>query len=320
MKTASTLEKILASGDLAVTSECGPPRGTSAQKVREKAELLRGYVDGVNVTDNQTAMVRMSSLAACILLKQMGLNPILQMVTRDRNRLAMQSDILGAYAHGIDTMLCLSGDHPHFGDHPMAAAVHDIDSIQMIQMVKDMRDEGLFQGGDKIDGPPQMFIGAAANPFADPFELRVARLAKKAKAGVDFIQTQCIYNLDKFEKWMEGVRERGLHEHVHILAGITPMKSVGMARYMKSKVPGMDVPDDLVKRMGGVPKDKQADEGIKICLEAIERLKNVEGVRGFHIMAIEWEQKVPEIVERAGLLPRPNGLNSGVQNARGGKS
>ena len=320
MKTESTLEKILASGDLAVTSECGPPRGALAQKVRDKAELLRGYVDGVNVTDNQTAMVRMSSLAACILIKQMGLNPILQMVTRDRNRLAMQSDILGAYAHGIDTMLCLSGDHPYFGDHPMAATVHDIDSIQLIQMVKDMRDEGLFQGGDKIDGPPKMFIGAAANPFADPFELRVARLAKKVKAGVDFIQTQCIYNLDKFEKWMEGVRDRGLHEQVHIMAGITPMKSVGMARYMKNKVPGMDVPDEVVKRMGGVPKDKQADEGIKICLETIERLKNVEGVRGFHIMAIEWEQKVPEIMERAGLLPRPNSVNSGAQNVRGGES
>ena len=320
MKTASTLEKILASGDLAVTSECGPPRGALPQKIREKAEMLRGYVDGVNVTDNQTAMVRMSSLAACIILKQMGLNPILQMVTRDRNRLAMQSDIMGAYAHGIDTMLCLSGDHPHFGDHPMAASVHDIDSIQMIQMVKDMRDEGLFQGGEKIDGPPKMFIGAAANPFADPFELRVARLAKKAKAGVDFIQTQCIYNVDKFEKWMEGVRDRGLHEKVHILAGITPMKSVGMARYMKKRVPGMDVPDEVVKRMGGVPKDKQAEEGIKICLETIERLKNVEGVRGFHLMAIEWEQKVPEIVERAGLLPRPNGLNLGVQNVQGAKS
>ena len=318
MKTGSTLEKILASGDLAVTSECGPPRGALAHKVREKAELLRGCVDGVNVTDNQTAMVRMSSLAACILLKQMGLNPILQMVTRDRNRLAMQSDILGAYAHGIDTMLCLSGDHPHFGDHPMAATVHDIDSIQMIQMVAGMRDEELFQGGEKIDGPPKMFIGAAANPFADPFELRVSRLAKKVKAGVDFIQTQCIYNLDKFEQWMAGVRDRGLHEKVHILAGITPMKSVGMARYMKNRVPGMDVPDEMVKRMGGVPKDRQAEEGIKICLETIERLKGVEGVRGFHLMAIEWEQKVPEIVERAGLLPRPEGAKETVQNIQGG--
>lgn len=305
MKTDSRLERILASGNLAVTSECGPPRGTLAEKVREKAEMLRGVVDGINVTDNQTAMVRMSSLAACILIRNMDLTPILQMVTRDRNRLAMQSDILGAYAHGIDTMLCLSGDHPHFGDHPMAANVHDIDSIQMLDMVRAMRDEGRFQGGEKIDGPPRMFIGAAANPFADPFELRVSRLAKKVKAGVDFIQTQCIYNVPKFEKWMEGVRQRGLHEKVAILAGITPMKSVGMARYMKNKVPGMDVPDDVVKRMGGVPKEKQPEEGIRICIETIERLKEVEGVKGFHIMAIEWEQKVPEIVERGGLLPRP---------------
>jgi methylenetetrahydrofolate reductase (NADPH) len=305
MKTQSTLEKILVSGKLAVTSECGPPRGALAEKVREKAELLRGCVDAVNVTDNQTAMVRMSSLAACILIKQMGLNPLLQMVSRDRNRLAMQSDILGAYAHGIDTMLCLSGDHPRFGDHPMAANVHDIDSVQMVEMVKNMRDEGKFQGGEKIDGPPNMFIGAAANPFADPFELRVARLAKKVKAGVDFIQTQCIYNVDKFEKWMEGVRDRGLDEQVYILAGITPMKSVGMARYMKNKVPGMDVPDELVKRIGGVPKEQQAEEGIKMCLETIERLKEVKGVHGFHLMAIEWEHRVPEIMERAGLLPRP---------------
>lgn len=305
MKTDSTLEKILASGQLAVTSECGPPRGALPQKVREKAEMLRGCVDGINVTDNQTAMVRMSSLSACIIIKQMGLNPILQMVSRDRNRLAMQSDILGAYAHGIDNIICLSGDHPRFGDHAMAANVHDIDSVQMLEMVKGMRDEGKFQGGEKIDGPPKMFIGGAANPFADPFELRVSRLAKKVAAGVDFIQTQCIYNVDKFERWMEGVRDRGLDEKVYILAGITPMKSVGMARYMKSKVPGMDVPDEIVKRMGGVPKEKQAEEGIKICIETIERLKGVKGVSGFHIMAIEWEQKVPEIVERAGLLPRP---------------
>jgi len=305
MKTESKLEKILASGQLAVTSECGPPRGALARKVEEKAELLRGCVDAINVTDNQTAMVRMSSLTACILIKQMGLNPLVQMVTRDRNRLAMQSDVLGAYAHGIDTMLCLSGDHPRFGDHPMAANVHDIDSVQFVEMVKNMRDEGKFQGGEKIDGPPKMFIGAAANPFADPFELRVARLAKKVRAGVDFIQTQCVFNIDKFEKWMEGVRERGLHEKVYILAGITPMKSAGMARYMKNKVPGMDVPDEVVKRLSGVAKEKQAEEGIKICLETMDRLKGVEGVRGFHLMAIEWEHKVPEIMERAGLLPRP---------------
>ena len=305
MKTESVLEKIFASGEFAVTSECGPPRGAVPEKIIEKAKMLKGYVDAVNVTDNQTAMVRMSSFAACVFIKQLGMNPILQMVTRDRNRLAMQADILGAYSHGINTMLCLSGDHPHFGDHPMAANVHDIDSVQFVQMIRDMRDKGKFQGGDDILNPPKMFIGAAANPFADPFELRVARLAKKIKAGTDFIQTQCIYNLDKFEKWMEGVRDRGLHEKVNIMAGITPMKTVGMAKYMKNRVPGMDVPDEIIKRMAGVPKEKQPEEGIKISVEAIERLKAVEGVKGFHVMAIEWEQKVPEIVERAGLLPRP---------------
>jgi len=305
MKTESVLEKVFNSGQLAVTSECGPPRGALPEKVIEKAKMLEGYVDGINVTDNQTAMVRMSSLAACILIKQIGLDPIFQMVTRDRNRLAMQSDIIGAYSHGINTMLCLSGDHPHFGDHPMAANVYDLDSVQLVQTVRKMRDEGKFQGGDDILNPPKMFIGAAANPFADPFELRVARLAKKINAGVDFIQTQCIYNMAKFEKWMKGVCDRGLDKKVHIMPGITPMKSAGMARYMKNKVPGMDVPDEIVKRMADVPKEKQAAEGIKIAVEQIQRLKDVQGVHGFHIMAIEWEQKVPEIVEKAGLYPRP---------------
>lgn len=305
MKTESVLEKVLASGELAVTGECGPPRGALPDVVKEKAALLKGYVDAVNVTDNQTAMVRMSSFAASVFLRQMDLHPVFQMVTRDRNRLAMQSDIIGAYSHGINTMLCLSGDHPKFGDHAMAANVHDLDSMQLIQTVRGMRDESRFQGGAEVKNPPKMFIGAAANPFADPFELRVARLAKKVKAGVDFVQTQCIYNIDKFETWMEGVRERGLHEKVYIMAGITPMKSAGMARYMKNKVPGMDVPDELVKRMAGVPKDKQAQEGIDICIESIERLRQIEGVSGFHIMAIEWEEKVPEIVKRAGLYPRP---------------
>jgi methylenetetrahydrofolate reductase (NADPH) len=295
----------LAAGHLAVTSECGPPRGTNFDEVVKKSKYLEGIVDAVNVTDNQTAMVRMSSLAASIIIKQQGLNPLFQVTCRDRNRLAMQADILGAYAFGIDTMLCLSGDHTKFGDHPMAMNVHDIDSIQMIQMVRDMRDKGLFQGGADIKLPPKMFIGAAANPFADPFELRVMRLAKKIAAGADFIQTQCIFNVDKFEKWMEGVREKGLHKKCYILAGVTPCKSLGAARYMANRVPGMDVPQEIVDRMASVPKEKQSEEGITICVETIERLKKIEGVAGFHIMAIEWEEKVEEICERAGLLPRP---------------
>jgi methylenetetrahydrofolate reductase (NADPH) len=273
--------------------------------VREKAAHLKGYVDAVNVTDNQTAMVRMSSFAASVIIKQMGMHPVLQMVTRDRNRIAMQSDLIGAYSHDINTMLCLSGDHPHFGDHAMAANVYDMDSVQLIETVKTMRDEGRLQGGAEVKNLPRMFIGAAANPFADPFELRVARLAKKINAGVDFIQTQCIYNLDKFEQWMQGIRDRGLHKKVAIMAGVTPMKSEGMAKYMKNKVPGMDVPDEIIKRMAGVPKEKQAQEGIDISIESIQRLRKIEGVSGIHLMAIEWEHKVPEIIERAGLYPRP---------------
>ena len=305
VKTASKLEKILSKGHLAVTSECGPPRGSDPETITKKAELIKDHVDAINITDNQTSVTRLCSLAACIRLKLMGLEPVLQMVTRDRNRIALQSDILGAASFDIHNILCLSGDHQSFGDCAQGQNVHDLDSMQLIQAVRLMRDEGKFLGGDEINRPPQMFVGAAANPFADPFEIRVPRLAKKIAAGVEFIQTQCIYNLDKFEEWMKRVRDRGLHEKVYILAGLTPMKTVGMARYMKKRVPGMDVPDEIVQRLADTPKEKQAEEGIKICIESIERLKQVEGVAGFHIMAIEWEEMVPQIVEKTGLYPRP---------------
>jgi methylenetetrahydrofolate reductase (NADPH) len=304
-KTPSKLEKIMAEGHLGVTSECGPPRGSDPEVIKKKGEGLKGYVDAVNVTDNQTSVVRTSSLACCIHLKLMGLEPVLQMVTRDRNRIAIQSDILGAASFDLYNILCLSGDHQSFGDNPQAQNVYDLDSMQLINTVRYMRDEGKFLGGDEIKRPPQMFVGAAANPFADPFEIRVPRLAKKIEAGAEFIQTQCIYNLEKFEKWVELARDRGLTEKVYIMAGVTPMKSAGMAKYMKNRVPGMDVPDEVVKRMSGVPKDKQGEEGITICVETIQRLKEVKGVSGFHIMAIEWEERVPEIVKRAGLYPRP---------------
>jgi len=304
-KTPSKLEKILAAGHLAVTSECGPPRGSDGDVITKKAEMIKDYVDAVNITDNQTSVTRMCSLAAVIRLKLMGLEPILQMVTRDRNRIALQSDILGAASFDIHNILCLSGDHQSFGDSPQGQNVFDLDSIQLIQTVRHMRDEGKFLGEDDINRPPQMFVGAAANPFADPFEIRVRRLAKKIAAGVEFIQTQCIYNLDKFELWMKQARDLGLHEKVYILAGVTPFKTAGMAKYMKKRVPGMDVPDEVVERMSGVPKEKQPEEGINICVESIQRLKEVEGVRGFHVMAIEWEEMVPEIVKRSGLHPRP---------------
>ncbi|MGD8560928.1 MAG: methylenetetrahydrofolate reductase [Desulfarculaceae bacterium] len=305
MKSQSNLEKVLEAGHFAVTGELGPPRGCDADVVREKAEHLKGIVDAVNITDNQTAMVRMSSWATSLIIKEMGLEPNYQMVCRDRNRLAMQSDILGAAALGISTLLCLSGDHPRFGDHPQAANVHDIDSIQLVAMVKKMRDEEKFLGGAELKGAPKLFIGAAANPFGDPFELRVLRLAKKVAAGADFIQTQCIYNMDKFKEYMKQAVDMGLTEKTKVLAGLTPLKSGGMANYMATKVPGMDVPKEIVDRIKGAPKEKQAEEGVKFLLEQIQQMQEIEGVAGVHIMAIEWEHKMPEIMDRSGLLPRP---------------
>lgn len=305
LKTESKLEKVFKSGQIAVTSECGPPRSSDPTHIIEKGHLIKNHVDAINITDNQTSVTRICSLAACVHLKKEGLEPVLQMVTRDRNRIALQSDLLGAASFGINNVLCLSGDHQSFGDHRQAQNVFDLDSMQLIQTVRHMRDEGKFLSGDEIKVPPKFFVGAAANPFGDPFKIRVPRLAKKVAAGAEFIQTQCIYNMERFEKWMEGVRERGLDEQVYIMAGITPMRSVGMAKYMKRAVPGMDVPDELIERLQGVDKKQQAQEGINIAVEQIQRLKEVKGVAGFHIMAIEWEEKVPEIVERAGLYPRP---------------
>ncbi len=305
MNSESNLEKVLKAGHFAFTGELGPPRGTDAAEVKEKAQFLKGNVDSVNITDNQTAMVRMSSWAASLLIMEEGLEPNYQMVCRDRNRLAMQADILGGSALGIKNMLCLSGDHQQFGDHPDAKGVFDIDSIQLIAMVKQMRDDGLFLSGSEIEHPPKMFIGAASNPFAEPFEWRVDRLAKKIEAGADFIQTQCIYNMDRFREFVHMANEEGLTENVYLLAGVTPMKSIGMARYMKSKVPGMDVPDEIIDRLKGVEKQKIADEGIKIACEQIEEFKEMKGVHGVHMMAIEWEHKVPEIAEQAQVLPRP---------------
>ena len=303
MKSGSNLEKILSGGQFSVTAECGPPKGTSAKVIQRKGELLKSHCDALNVTDNQTAIVRMSSLSGCVLLKQLNVEPVMQMVVRDRNRLAIQSDILGAVALGIRNVLCLSGDHQKFGNHPTAKGVYDIDSIQLIQTLKHMRDEKKFLSGDDISGEVPLFLGAAANPFADPFEFRVTRLAKKIKAGADFIQTQAIFDVPKFIRWMDMVRDRGLDQKVHILAGVIPVKSVGMARYMRNNVSGLSVPEELVDRMADAKDAKE--EGVKICLEIIEQIKEIKGIHGVHIMAVAWEDIVPGIVEKAGLMPRP---------------
>lgn len=321
----SNLERVLRAGHFAVTGELGPPQSADGDVIRRKANLLRGYVDAVNITDNQTAIVRMSSIASGAILVQEGLEPIIQMTCRDRNRLAIQSDLLGAYALGMRNLLCLTGDHQTFGNHPNAKNVFDIDSIQLIQLVTAMRDEHIFQCGDPFKGPePRFFVGAAAAPFADPVEFRPYRLAKKVKAGANFIQTQLIYDIDAFKKFMEKVRQLGVHEKTYILAGVGPLKSPAMAKYMKDNVPGILIPDELISRMeaAGAPwagkskdeltkEDRKAraaawgEEGIKICIELIQQLREIEGVAGVHIMAIEWEEAIKPIVEGAGLYPRP---------------
>ena len=303
MKAGTNLEKLLESGRFTVTAEAGPPRGAVPSVIQRKGELLKTSCDALNVTDNQTAIVRMSSLSGCILLKQLGVEPVMQIVCRDRNRIAIQSDVLGAVALGIRNILCLTGDYQSFGDHSTAKSVFDLDSIQLIQVLSQMRDEKKFISGEKISGEVPLFIGAAENPYADPFEYRVLRLAKKVKAGADFIQTQAVFDVGKFAEWMEMVADRGLDKEVHILAGIIPIKTVGMGRYMRDNVPGVNVPDEIVTRMEDAKDSKE--EGLKICLEMIEQIKDIPGVHGIHVMAVGWEDIVPTIVERAGLLPRP---------------
>jgi methylenetetrahydrofolate reductase (NADPH) len=323
--SGSNLEKVLRAGRFAVTAELGPPQNADPAVIRKKAAYLRGCCDAVNLTDNQTAIVRMSSIAAGAILVQEGLEPVIQMVCRDRNRLAMQSDLLGAYALGIRNLLCLTGDHQSFGNHPTAKNVFDIDSCQLVRMVSGMRDEHVFQCGEAIKGQePRFFVGAAESPFAAPVEFRPYRLAKKVKAGADFIQTQLVYDLEAFKAFMDKVRSLGIHEQTYILVGVGPLKSPAMAKYMKDSVPGILLPDVLIERMSRAgaqwagkkseelsKEDKKArseawkNEGIKICIELIQQVREVEGVAGVHIMAIEWEEGVRPIVEGAGLLPGP---------------
>lgn len=306
VQTESKLQKLLDSGHFVVTAEIGPPKHASAHGVRHHAEMMRDYVDATNITDCQTAIVRISSIATAVHVRDCGIEPIVQMTCRDRNRIAIQADLLGAYSLGLRNLLCLSGDHQKFGNHPTAKNVYDIDSIQLINAVRKMRDEKVFFCGEPIkEHEPRFYIGAVANPFADPFEFRVARLEKKIEAGAQFIQTQCIFDMERFERFMEMVRERGLHERAHILAGVTPLKSWRAAKYMQTSVSGMIVPEELVQRLKNAEDPKK--EGVDICVEQIKYIKeNIKGVHGVHIMAIAWEEIVPEIVQRCGLYPRPS--------------
>ena len=304
MNYRSNLEQVLSGGKFAVTAEIGPPKGSDPSKIEQKGEILSGCADAFNITDNQTAVVRMSSMAGCCILLKMGLEPVMQITCRDRNRMALQSDVLGAAAVGVRNILCITGDHQSFGNHPSAKGVYDVDSIQLIEIIKNMRDKGIFQSGDEIlSGKPNVFLGAAANPFADPYELRVDRLEKKIRAGADFIQTQSVFNVDKFKLWMDEVRSRGLDKKVHILAGITPLESLKMTDRMRFHVPGVDVPDYIAKRMENAKDSK--DEGYVIALELIDEIKKIKGVHGIHITALFWENIIPSLVKEADLLPRP---------------
>lgn len=309
MKAGSNLERVLAAGHFAVTAEVGPPRGPDPAAVRKKAEAVKNIADAYNVTDNQTAVVRMSSVAASRILLDCGLEPVMQMVCRDRNRIAMQSDLLGAWALGLRNCLCLSGDHQVAGaggklkGHPGSKNVYDVDSIQLLSIVKGLRDEAVQEGGDAIDAPATFFIGAAWTPLGKPEAFRTLRLAKKIEAGADFIQTQAVYDIEGFARAMRRAADMGLTERVSILPGIILPRSAGMLRYMNESVPGVSVPDDMIKRIKASADPKE--EGFKIAIELIQAVKEIPGVKGVHLQAIEAEHLLPQLIERAGLLPRP---------------
>jgi len=309
LRAGSRLERVLSQGHFAVTVEIGPPRGPNADSVRRKANMLKNLADAYNVTDNQTAVVRMSSIAAAKILLDEGVEPVMQMTCRDRNRIAIQSDLLGAWALGIRNCLCISGDHQKASaggklkGHPGAKKVYDVDSIQLLSIMKGLRDEAIQDGGDSITEPASFFIGAAWTPLGPPQEFRVLRLAKKLEAGADFIQTQAVYDVPKFAAQVEKAVEMGITDKVAILAGIIVPRSDKMLMYMNKSVPGVVVPEKDIKRMQTA--SDQRLEGIKIAVELINKVSQITGVRGVHLQAIEAEEMLPDIIEQAGLLPRP---------------
>jgi methylenetetrahydrofolate reductase (NADH) len=307
MKTKSNLARILDIGQFAVTAEISPPQNTQLDTIRRNINLIKGYVDAFSVPDGQAAVVAMASWAVCLVGIQEGLDAIVHMTCRDRNRIALQMDILAVSAFGVNNILCISGDPIYFGNHPKAKPVFDLDSIQLIRMVKQLRDEKKFDNGELMVGTePRLFIGAAMNPFVRPLEAALGRLTDKVTAGADFVQTQPIYNIEGFKKWMELVREKGLHKEVKVIAGITPVISLAAARYMKTKVPDMDIPDKVIERLKNVRnKEEAAEEGIKIAVETINQLKQIEGVAGVHLMTLQREDLIPKICNAANLYPRP---------------
>ena len=300
----SNLHRVLANKQFAVTCEIGPPKSPDKQIVEKKAQMLKGYADAYNITDNQTGVVRLSSLVSSHHIMNQGIEPIYQLSCRDRNRIALQSDILGAVSLGVHNILCITGDHQSIGNHPQAKGVFDIDSIQLIEIVKNMRDQGIFQNQEPLQTRfSDLFIGAVCNPFATPYEYRVDRLEKKLRAGSDFIQTQSVFNLYRFRKFMNEVCSRGIDKKVSIIAGITPIKSERMLQRMKFHIPGVDIPDEMYHQL--LDADDFKYESIKLTIDLISSIKKIPGVHGIHITALFWESIIPELIRKCGFYPRP---------------
>lgn len=297
---AGGLAIALAERRFAVTAELGPPRGADPDALARKAALLRGWVDAVNVTDNQGARVRMSSLGAAVLAERAGVSPVMQLTCRDRNRMALQADLLAAGALGVPHVLLLTGDHPRLGDHPEAKPVFDLDGVQLTWLARTLRDDGELLSGEKLTARPQWMIGTVENPFAPPLSIRAERLAKKVSAGAEFAQTQYVFDIEVFAQWMARLRDMGVTQQCAVLAGVGPIRSLRMLEFLRT-VPGVNVPDEVEHRLRGVPEDRVGEEGIRLCAETIQRLAEVPGVAGVHVMAFGFERGVPEILERAGL-------------------
>jgi methylenetetrahydrofolate reductase (NADPH) len=294
------LERVLRAGAFAVTAEISPPDSADPNEVYERASLFDGYVDAINATDGSGANCHMSSVGMCALLTRRGYAMVLQMSARDRNRIAIQGDVLGAAAMGVYNILCLTGDGVEVGDHPEAKPVFDVDCMSMLNMVRGMRDDGQFLSGRRLSSPPNVFLGAAANPFAPPLDYRPLRLEKKVAAGAQFVQTQYCYDMDMFRNYMAAVRDAGTDERVFILAGVGPLASARSAEWIRSNVPGIHIPDNVIRRLRGA--DDQREEGVRLCIDMINELGEIEGVHGIHIMAFRQEHRVGEIVERSGVL------------------
>lgn len=315
----SRLERVLRSGRFAVTAELNAPDSADPDDVYKNALVLSEVCDGINATDGSGANCHMSSMGCCALLTRAGYEPILQVGCRDRNRIAIQGDLLGAAAMGVRNVLCITGDDVSNGDQPEAKRVFDLDSIMLLQIARTMRDQGVFLSGRKITSPPQFFLGAVENPFAPPFDFRPLRLLKKAQAGAEFIQTQYCFDVPRLKQFMQRVRDMGVHEQLFILVGVGPIRSVKVAEFLRAKVPGVWVPDEVVKRIAGTPKDRQLEEGKRICIEIIQQVREIEGVAGVHVMAYRQEEVVAEVIQRAGLLPRQPRIGIDKMNRTFGK-